>query len=81
MSFPGYYDAQDGGGQLSSKLWRGFNPPAMVGRPELGWFELEDFYSLRPEDYTVTQVGGVGTIALSVAKGSTVSCSEVKRTS
>ena len=71
MPFPGYYDAQDGGGQLSSKLWRGFNPAAMIGRPDLGWFELEDFYSLRPEDYTVTQAGSAGTMALSVAEGST----------
>ena len=71
MPFPGYYDAQDGNAQLSSKLWRGFNPPAMVGRPELGWFALEDFHSLRAEDYTLTQGGSAGTIAVNDAKGST----------
>ena len=70
MPFPGYY-SPSGGSMLTSKLWRGFNPPAMVGRPELGYFQLEHFYSLRPEDYTATQGGSAGTIALSDAVGST----------
>ena len=71
MPFPGYYSPSTGNSMLSSKLWRGFNPPAMVGRPELGFIQIEDFYSIRPEDFTLTQGGSAGTIALSDAHGST----------
>jgi len=65
MGFPGKYDKTDNGRQLTSKLWRDFNPMALAGNPADGWMVLNDFHML-PDvlSYSLTAGGAEGTITL-----------------
>lgn len=68
MGFPGAYDKTDNGRQLTSKLWRDFNPAAVAADPGRGWIIHEDYFRIgtAAEDYIGTQAT-TGTFALDPA--------------
>jgi len=63
MGFPGAYDKTDNGRQISSKLWRDFNPGAIAADPGRGFLYFEDFHREIGAyvDGTLAQNGSAGT--------------------
>ena len=65
MGFPGAFDKTDNGRQLTSKLWRDFNPAAIHAEPGRGWMSIDDFHTISDENHVLTQGGSAGTATLS----------------
>ena len=72
MGFPGKYDPTTNGRQLSSKLWRDFNPMALAGNPADGWMVIDDFHqSGGATDWTLTNAtAGTGALDPTEQNGS-----------
>lgn len=67
MPFPGVYDKSDNGRGITSKLWRDFNPAAIINDPGAGILIHEDYHTVgtTAEDYTLVQAT-TGTFAIDV---------------